>query len=78
VTESAVLGLAPLFLVEDERLRNYVRLWFNEADPDLSADLKMNITAVDGISSLRFAPNITRIEISKAIAPKLERKGYPL
>jgi len=30
-------------VVEDERLRNCVRLWFNEADPDLFQNLKRNI-----------------------------------
>jgi three-Cys-motif partner protein len=64
-------------VIADERLRNCVRLWFNEADPDLFQDLKSNIAAVEGISSLRFEPNVTRIVVSKSIAPKLERKGIP-
>jgi hypothetical protein len=48
-----------------------------EADPDLFQDLKRNIATVEGISSLRFEPNVTRIVVSKSIAPKLERKGIP-
>lgn len=64
-------------VIADERLRNCVRLWFNEADPDLFQDLKRNIATVEGISSLRFEPNVTRIVVSKSIAPKLERKGIP-
>jgi len=64
-------------VVADERLRNCVRLWFNEADPEVFEDLKKNIASVTGISSLRFEPSVTHIVISKSIAPKLERKGIP-
>jgi three-Cys-motif partner protein len=75
--EKSIPILACERAIEDERLRNCVRLWFNEADPGLFQDLKRNIASVDGISSLRFEPNITHIKISKSIAPKLEREGIP-
>lgn len=64
-------------VVSDERLRNWVRLWFNEGDPDWAAQLDRNIKAVDGISTLRYEPKVTRILISKALAPRLERLSIP-
>ncbi len=64
-------------VVEDERLRNSVRLWFNEADRDLFQELKRNVASVRGIASLRFEPSVTQITISKALAPKLQRDGIP-
>ncbi len=64
-------------VIAEERLRNCVRLWFNEADPDLCDGLKRNIASIKGISDLRFEPTVTRIVISKSIVPKLEREGIP-
>ena len=64
-------------VIADQRLRSCVRLWFNEADPDLVKDLRRNIESVNGLSSLGFKPDITQIVITKAIAPKLERDGIP-
>lgn len=64
-------------VVADERLRNLVRLWFNQGDPDWAAQLDRNIKAVDGISTLRYEPRVTRILISKALAPRLERLSIP-
>ena len=40
-------------VVADERLRKFVRLWFNEGDPKLHSKLKRNIEAVEGISKLK-------------------------
>lgn len=64
-------------VVADERLRNLVRLWFNEGDPDWAAQLERNIATVDGINTLRHAPTITRRVVSKALAPRLERLSIP-
>lgn len=64
-------------VVGDERLRRFVRLWFNEGDRELHTKLKKNIEAVDGISSLKYAPSITNIVISKALAPRMERLSIP-
>jgi len=59
-----------------ERLRRFVRLWFNEADPALHSKLRDNIAAVPGIAGLQFEPAVTRIKISTAMATKLEH-GIP-
>ena len=64
-------------VIADERLRNCVRLWFNEADPDLFQDLKRNIATVEGISSLRFEPNVTRIVVSKSGSEQETVKACP-
>jgi len=64
-------------VVADERLRNLVRLWFNEGDPDWAAQLESNIKTVAGIAALRYEPRVTRIVISKALAPRLERLSIP-
>jgi len=64
-------------VVADERLRRFVRLWFNEADPELRSKLRRNIAAVDGISSLKHSPTITKIVISKTLAPRIERLSIP-
>jgi len=64
-------------VVADERLRKFVRLWFNEADPELHAELRQNIAAIEGISSLQYAPTITKIVISKTLAPRMERLSVP-
>ena len=64
-------------VVADERLRRFVRLWFNEGDPELHSKLKRNIAAVEGISSLKHAPSVTRIVISKTLAPRMERLSIP-
>ncbi len=61
----------------NERLRRFVRLWFNEGDPELNSKLKRNIAAVEGISSLAHAPTITKIVISKTLAPRMERLSIP-
>jgi three-Cys-motif partner protein len=72
---------APLVVCEkvvaDERLRSLVRLWFNEADPAWAAQLERNIEGVDGIGTLRHAPRVTRIVVSKGLAPRLERLSIP-
>jgi len=64
-------------VVADERLRKCVRLWFNEADPELHSKLRRNIAAVEGISGLKHSPSVTRIVISKALAPRMERLSIP-
>jgi three-Cys-motif partner protein len=64
-------------VVADERLRRLVRLWFNEADPYLHARLQANLAAVPGVTDLRYAPAITRIVVSKGLAPSLARKKTP-
>jgi three-Cys-motif partner protein len=64
-------------VVADERLREFARLWFNEADPELHLKLERNIAAVEGISHLKHAPSVTRILISKALAPRMEWLSIP-
>lgn len=64
-------------VVADERLRSLVRLWFNEADPNLAAQLEHNIQKVDGIAALRYEPRVTKKVISTALAPRLERLSIP-
>lgn len=64
-------------VVADERLRRFVRLWFNEADSELHAQLKQNVASVTGINTLKFPPAITRILISNRLAPRLEKLSIP-
>jgi three-Cys-motif partner protein len=64
-------------VVADERLRRFVRLWFNEGDGELHSRLKRNIEAVEGISKLKYAPSVTQIVISKALAPRMEQLSIP-
>ncbi len=64
-------------VVADERLRKFVRLWFNEGDQDFHAELKRNVGAVEGISTLKHRPSITKIVISKSLAPRMEQLSIP-
>jgi three-Cys-motif partner protein len=64
-------------VVANERLRNLVRLWFNEGDADCAAQLERNIETVDGIATLRHAPRVTKLVISKALAPRMEKLSIP-
>jgi three-Cys-motif partner protein len=64
-------------VVADERLSRFVRLWFNEGDPELAARLKENVHAVDGIARLHFEPKVTTRVVGKDLAPSLEARKIP-
>ena len=55
-------------VIHDQRLRNCVRLWFNEGDPGYAEQLSTNVLALSGIDSLRFAPAFTRRIVNKSLA----------
>jgi len=58
-------------VVADQRLRENVKLWFNEGDPGNYEKLKANIGAVAAISTLANAPKVTPYIISDAFASRL-------
>jgi three-Cys-motif partner protein len=55
-------------VIQDERLRNCVRLWFNEGDPDYAKQLRENVLALAGIDSLRHEPAFTERIVNKSLA----------
>ena len=55
-------------IIQDARLRNCVRLWFNEGDPDYAKQLRENVLALPVIDSLRFAPAFTKRIVNKSLA----------
>jgi three-Cys-motif partner protein len=55
-------------VIQDERLRNCVRLWFNEGDPDYARQLKENVLSLPGIDSLRYKPAFTKKIVDKSLA----------
>jgi three-Cys-motif partner protein len=62
----------PLLITErvlhNERLRNSVRLWFNEGDPEYVKQLRENILSVPGINSLKYRPAFTNRIVDKSLA----------
>jgi three-Cys-motif partner protein len=62
----------PLLIVErviqDERLRKSVRLWFNEGDPEYVKQLRENVLSLPGVDSLRHEPTFTRKIVNKSLA----------
>ena len=61
-------------VIADERLRRHVRLWFNEADPALFRELKKNIFAVPGATSLTHRPAVT----NKVVGAQLSNHQYTI
>uniref|UniRef100_Q01S55 GMT-like wHTH domain-containing protein n=1 Tax=Solibacter usitatus (strain Ellin6076) TaxID=234267 RepID=Q01S55_SOLUE len=61
----------------NERLRNKVKLWFNEGDPELYKKLQENIAAIPKIDSFAHPPRITNRIISRAFAPQLSGMRTP-
>jgi three-Cys-motif partner protein len=57
-------------VVQDERLRNCVRLWLNEGDPAFAKELKANILSLPGIESLRYGPAFTKRIVDKTLAKR--------
>lgn len=55
-------------VVQDERLRQCVKLWFNEGDGDLARELDKNLKDVDGLGALTHTPRITKRVIDKRLA----------
>lgn len=55
-------------VIQDERLRSWVRLWLNEGDPEYARQLKENILSLPGIDSLRHKPAFTRKIVDKSLA----------
>ena len=55
-------------VIQDERLRNFVRLWFNEGDPDYAKQLRENVLALPDIDTLRHKPALTEKIVDKSLA----------
>jgi three-Cys-motif partner protein len=64
-------------VVSDKRLRDNVKLWFNDGDPVNYEKLKANIGGVSGIATLTNAPIVTNRIISDAFAPRLSSIRTP-
>jgi three-Cys-motif partner protein len=62
----------PLLIVErviqDERLRRWVHLWFNEGDEAYATQLKSNVLSLPGINALRYRPAFTNKIVDKSLA----------
>ena len=62
----------PMFIaervVQDQRLANYVRLWFNEGDMDFAEQLRENVLSLPGIDRLRYKPTITKKLVDRTLA----------
>jgi three-Cys-motif partner protein len=61
-------------VIADERLRRHVRLWFNEADPELFRELKKNVLAAPGVTSLAHKPAVT----NKVVGVQLSSHQYTI
>lgn len=61
-------------VIKDDRLRRYVRLWFNEGDADLAEQLKVNIMSLPGIGSLVHSP----VFMKKIVDKSLERHRFKI
>jgi three-Cys-motif partner protein len=52
-------------VIQDERLRTWVKLWFNEGDPEYACKLEANVLALPGIDSLHYRPAFTQKVVGK-------------
>jgi three-Cys-motif partner protein len=55
-------------VIQDERLRTSVKLWFNEGDPNYASELEQNILMLPGVESLQYKPVFTRKIVDKSLA----------
>jgi three-Cys-motif partner protein len=55
-------------VIAEERLRNTVRLWFNEGDTRLAEQLRSNLLSLPGFGSLKYKPVFTKIVVDKSLA----------
>lgn len=55
-------------VIRDERLRQWVRLWFNEGDKEYAKQLRNNILSLPGVNTLRHPPAITTRIVEKSLA----------
>ncbi|MGA3328918.1 MAG: three-Cys-motif partner protein TcmP [Terriglobia bacterium] len=55
-------------VIQDERLRKWVRLWFNEGDEAYARQLKSNVLSLPGINTLRYRPAFTKKIVDKSLA----------
>jgi len=72
----------PLFVlrraIEEEDLRNYLRLVFNERDPALLERLKNEIENYDGVGTLKYAPSFMNEQVgSNRIEQLFTRTDQP-
>ncbi len=55
-------------VIEDQRLRNCVRLWFNEGDSEYAKQLRANVMALPRIADLLYTPVFTNRIVDKSLA----------
>ena len=66
--EKSIPLLIAEHVIQDERLRKCVRLWFNEGDSAYAKQLSGNILSLPGIDSLQYAPAFTKKIVNKSLA----------
>jgi len=64
-------------VASEPRLRDGVKLWFNEGDCVNFGKLKTNIDAVSGIANVAHPPRVTRLIVSDAFIPRLSGMRTP-
>jgi three-Cys-motif partner protein len=55
-------------VIQDERLRSWVKLWFNEGDQAYASQLEADILELPGIDNLSHKPAFTRKIVDKSLA----------
>lgn len=55
-------------VIEDDRLRDSVRLWFNDGDPEFAAEVEANVKSLPGFDRLRYRPAFTNKIVDRRMA----------
>jgi three-Cys-motif partner protein len=55
-------------VIQDERLKKCVRLWFNKGDVDHAKQLRDNVLSLPGINTLKHRPVFTKKIVDKSLA----------
>lgn len=55
-------------VIDNDRLRRSVRLWFNDGDPEFAAQVETNVMSLPGIDRLQYKPAFTNIVVDRSMA----------
>ena len=55
-------------VIEDDKLRQSVRLWFNDGDPEFARDVETNVMSLPGIDRLQYRPVFTKKVVDRRMA----------
>ena len=72
--EKSIPLLITEHVISSEWLRNCVRLWFNEGDPELYKQLETNIFSIPGVEYLRHRPSVT----DKIVGKQSQNREYSI